>query len=271
MKKKYSSFAVIAWIIALVLVPIALWAQSNQVTITMPDGKTITVDVPQTFAMLWAKWGGILFTFVATARVVLKFLPASDEGSTSPLAKIVHALKHISLAIPDKHTDVTALPPVTNISSQATVGIANTKIASLFFAIALALPMLGCTTLKSLTPAQYAKIGCGAAPLVIGGGMIAVNDLVLTNPVQKAAVNADIYTWSANLHSLLTGNQLVTPAALATALNAKTPEVKAIGDLLAATLGPSLAALNSQGTNGIAATVQIIDCIAVQAEAAAIR
>lgn len=95
------TFALVA--LAVTCIALGAWAQSNNVIVTMPDGKIITVEVPETFVTLWARWGGILFSIVGVARFVLKFLPAADDGSNAPLAKIIRVLKHVSLAIPDKH------------------------------------------------------------------------------------------------------------------------------------------------------------------------
>ena len=102
-------------VLALVALPVALFAASNTVQITMPDGKIITMPVSDSLEAMWARWGGIIFGFVAVARVILAFLPAAGQ-SGSGLSKLVGFLKQVSLAIPDKHTDVKALPPVTNIA-----------------------------------------------------------------------------------------------------------------------------------------------------------
>ena len=90
--------------LAVTALAIGAWAQSNVPTvITLSDGTAVTVNLPVAWDATLVRVAGWLATIVGIARFVLKFLPAADDGSNSPLAKIVHVLKHISLAIPDRH------------------------------------------------------------------------------------------------------------------------------------------------------------------------
>jgi len=111
-------------LVALVVTALAIsaWAQSNVPTvITLSDGTAVTVNLPVAWDATLVRVAGWLATIVGIARFVLKFLPAADDGSNAPLAKIVHVLKHISLAIPDKHVapdlSTTGKPIGTNVET----------------------------------------------------------------------------------------------------------------------------------------------------------
>ena len=135
------------------------------------------------------------------------------------------------------------------------------KLIKLTISAILALAITGCATngIKQ-TPQQIASTTCGYAGFVVPLSVSAVEQFVLTNPAEKNSVNSQIYAVAANLNSLTSGTS-VNATQLATAFKVTSPDLQLILNPIAGAIGPTLTALNNQGTNGAAAAAQIISCI----------
>ena len=107
----------------LTLAVAAAWAQSNTVTVTLPDGRIIAIAVPETWATVIAKAGGWLALAMCVARFLLRWMPSAVPGTAQ--GAITAALKHISLPIPDQHS-APAPDPKQNFTANVNVGIGNT-------------------------------------------------------------------------------------------------------------------------------------------------
>lgn len=142
------------------------------------------------------------------------------------------------------------------------------KLAVTALTIALGLGSTGCATngIKA-TPQQIAADACTVSHLAVPVSIGLAYQYAAKNPEQQAQIQADIYQVAANLNALLSGGT-VTPAQLTAALKVKEPYVQVLIGGLAGALTPYLTQLSQTGTNGAAATLTIIRCIAADAAAA---
>ena len=138
-----------------------------------------------------------------------------------------------------------------------------------YIAVVSCVVMLGCATSGGVkpTPQQVANDACLVSHIAVPAAITLAVQYGVKNPAQQAQINADIYQVSANLNALLTG-QPITTDQLTAALRVKEPYVQTIINTVSGAVGPFLTRLNSEGTNGAAATIQIISCIAQDAAAA---